>query len=206
MEVSELLEHMRSHVLRDVPNPQLFATDAMVAFLNEGYKIFARTTHCFVDIVPITLAVGQNRYDLPEGTVHVRQVSGENGRFLRAFSRKSKPGAFVGRPTHYSTDNRYRQIRLWPEPDGEYVLDIELAHLPEQVEDGDVIELDHDHALLLGDWIAYRCLLNNDPDASEMISAEKFQVNWLAGLRNAKMDFTRMAMGDTPSAQPRKWT
>lgn len=206
MEVSELLDHTRSHVLRDVPAPQLFGDAAMLAYLNEGYKIFARTTHCFVTMNQLELESGENTYALPDGTVHVRQVMNDKGRFLAPFTRRAKPKQFVGRPGAYSTDNRHRQIRFWPTPDADYTYIIEYAHLPEQVEDGDEIDLDYDHALLLAQWIAYRCLMNNDPDGSETISADTFHAAWLVGLRDAKMDYTRMAMGDNPSAQPRSWT
>lgn len=206
MEVAELIERTRSDVLRDVPAPQLFSEDSMVSYANEAYRLFVRTTHAFVDTISLDTVAGTDRYELGEDTIFVRGVVNAFGQSLGSYTRKSKPGAFNGKPTHYTTDGRHKTIRFWPNPDDVYELQIERAYLPALVTIDDVIELDYDYALLLADRIAYLCLRNNDPDGSETIDADQFQVSWLAGLRNAKMEYTRMAMGDHTSVQPRRWT
>lgn len=206
-DMSELLDHLRIEVLRDVPQPHLYTEDALVRALNEAYQKFARHTHLFVDEQSLTLTAGERFYPLPTQprTLFVRQVL-YNDRYLTPFTRRGKPKQFSGPPAAYSTDTRYKHIRIYPEPDAAYEIDIVRAYAPEQVSSTGVFDLPYEWALLLTDWAAYRVLVNNDPDATAAVSPEPFLNAWLAGLRSAKQEVIRMAMGDNPSAQPRSWT
>ena len=206
IEVDEVLEHTRSQVLRDFASPQLFSDPSLIRYLNEGYAIFARTTHAFTREFELDTIAGQKRYDMPSDVIHVRDVVGSYGISLGHYSRKTRRASCTGRPTQYTTDTKHRSIKFWPVPDNVYTFEIEAAVLPERVEDGDELDLDYDHGLLLPHFIAFRTLMNNDPDGSQTVAASDFQALWLAGLRDAKMEFARMKLGDQPRAVPQKWT
>ena len=205
--VLELLDHTRNEVLRDVVGPFLFSEDALLRYLNEGYKLFARHTHCFVDdLETLTTVAGTARYLLPADTIYVRQVSLGNT-YLTPYTRRAKPSlGLSGKPRAYTTDARHKHIKLYATPDDVYELELERAVSPEFVDQSDDVELDFEWAYMLPQWIAYRALSTNDPDGSNTVAAQGFYQNWGTGLREAKMDFARQAMGDNPSAQPRKWT
>lgn len=205
MNVIDLFDHLRIEVLRDSAKPYLFSDDALLRYLNEGYRLFARKTHYFTDEVEVVTTDGVARYDLPKGTVHVRQVE-IDGRWLTPFTRRAKPRMMEGRPLSYSTDTAQRSLKLWPRPDQAYSVNIERAHLPADLTLSSEIDLPDDWALLLGEWVTYRALRNNDPDGSNTVAATHFWEQWQIGLRDAKRDITQLAMGDAPSAQPQQWT
>ena len=205
MKVIDLIEHLRTDVLRDAAKPYLFSDDALLMYGNEGLNRFARATHYFTDEVEINASADVARYDLPKGTIHVRQVQ-IDGRWLTPFTRRAKPAGSVGRPSSYSTDPAQRGLKLWPRPDSSYLLAIERAYAPQKLELDDEIPLPDEWAMLLGEWIVYRALRNNDPDGSNTVSATGFWEQWKLGLRDAKREVTQMSMGDQPSAQPQPWT
>jgi len=205
--VIDLVEHLRNHVLRDVPSPQLFEDDLLVMGLNDAHKRFARTTHCYVDTLEtLNTVAGTRLYALPENTIFLREILCD-GRYLAPYTRRAKaPVGFSGRPLAYSTDTSQRNIRVYPQPDDVYTLELERAVTPETLDIDAVIPLDDEWAYLLCLWAAYRALRNNDPDGSQTIAAKDFYGEWGLHLRQAKIEFTRRAMGDNPQAQPRNWT
>lgn len=205
--VLEILDHTRNEVLRDVVGPFLFSDESLLRFLNEGYKLFARHTHCFIDeLETLTTVAGTARYDLPVDTIFLRQAFIEN-RPLTGYTRRAKPNmGLTGKPRAYTTDARHKVVKLYPTPDDVFEVELHRAVSPALVDQSSDIELDYEWALLLPHWVAYRALSNNDPDGSNTVAAQGFYQSWGVGLREAKMDFTRQAMGDNPSAQPRSWT
>lgn len=205
VDVSVLLDHLRNEVLRDIPQPQLYSEDALVRGLNEAYQKFARQTHIFVDEQPLTLTPGDRFFELPPQTIFVREVWFDGG-YLTPFTRRAKPKQLIGPPRAYSTDTGHRRIRLYPEPDDTYEVEIHRAFAPAAIDAQGSVDLDDEWAFLLTDWAAYRALVNNDPDATASVSPEPFLNSWLAGMRSAKQEVIRESMGDNPSAQPRSWT
>lgn len=205
--VLEILDHTRNEVLRDVVGPYLFSDEALLRFLNEGYKLFARRTHCFIDeLEVITTVAGTARYDLPADTIYLRQAFLE-GFPLTNYTRRAKPNmGLSGKPRAYTTDTKHKTVKLYPTPSDVFEIELHRAVTPPVVDQSGNVELDYEWAFLLPHWIAYRALNNNDPDGSNTIPAKQFYQNWGVGLREAKMDFTRQAMGDNPSPQPRSWT
>lgn len=206
MEVSDLIEHIRERVLRDAPAPFLFSDDEIVAYINEGLSKFCRGTHSLIDRFVVQLDEGVSTYDLPESTIHVRHVTTPAGVPLQPITRRHPLPERTGRPRVYTADVATGKFRVYPAPNEDTELELDVALMHEEVEDGDDIHLDPDHALLLAQWVAYRCLQNNDPDGSNTIAAEPFLASWLDGVRNAKMEFQHLRMGDVLTAQPRSWT
>ena len=204
--VEELLEHIRNDVLRDVAQPYLFSDESLMHYLNEGYKLFARHTHCFIDHEELETEQGVRLYPLPKRIIYVRQVWWEY-RPLAPFTRRSRLHfGLAGRPAAFTTDSGHKKLHVHPTPDGMYELTIQCAVSPELLEPGDEIDLEHEWAMLLPNWVAYRALGNNDPDGSNTVAAREFYQQWGLGLKEAKVDFTRQANTDNPSAQPRRWT
>lgn len=205
--VIDLLEHARIEVLKDVASPQLWGDDALLKFLNDAYQRFARTTHCFIDDeATIETVANVVRYALPSDTIHLRQVSLDNW-FLAGFTRKAKPRfGLVGKPRAYTTDSAQRTVKLYPAPDAVYTLTLERAVLPAQLDFGSSVDLDFEFAYLLVQWVAYQAMATQDPDKSNIMARDAFYRDWYTGVRSAKAHFTRMAMGDDPTVQPRKWT
>lgn len=205
--VSTLLSYIRDDVLRDVVSPYLFSDATLVALINDAYVQFARQTHAFVDTATLRLFDGRRDYSLPERTIFVRKMTTAAGRPLTDFTRRGAPlDARTGPPLAYTTDGKFRRTTIYPMPDARYDLTVSYAFIPEEVETSDDIELDHDHAYLLAEWVAFRALGNNDPDGSDTIDNRKFGDNWARGVRDAKLFFQRSMMGNDPSAQPRSWT
>lgn len=206
MLVTELVDHVRTEVLRDIQSPQLFSNEALVAYLNEGLAHMARKTHVFTDQFELTTVGGQRRYDLETTTIFVISATYPNGRALAPFTRRVKPYIWTGRPTAYSMDSAQRRMTLHPTPDDEYELLITRAIKPDALMEASEIPLPDDQAMLLGEWMTYRALRNNDPDGSDTVAADQFYESWLEGLRDMKREGVRFLVGDNPSAHPRRWT
>ena len=206
MRVSDLMSHVRNEVLRDHREPGLYGSDALMRYLNEGLAQMARRTHVFTDDFELVTKAGTRHYDAEKGTIHIQRIFDERGVALPSFTRKSRGSVWQSRPTAFTTDSAQRRIMLHPVPDDEYKLRVVRAYRPEPLTAADEVPLDEDRALLLAEWMAYRALQNNDPDASQTINGEGFHERWLVGLRDIKRDVVREAVGDNPSAQPRQWT
>ena len=206
--VLELMDHTRNEILRDVVGPYLYSEDALLRFLNEGYKQFARRTHCFVDeLTTLETVAGTARYDLPADTIFLREVYREDGVPLSSHTRRAKPSRLLtGKPIAYTTDTKHSTVKFYPTPDAAYTLELTRAIEAPTVDLSSDIDLPYEQAMLLPLWMAYRALQNNDPDGSETINGRQFFNDWGVGLKEAKIDYTRQAMGDNPSAQPRHWT
>lgn len=206
MEVADLLQYVRTEHLRDVVTPYLFSQESLLMYCNEALSKMARATHVFTEEEVMQTVDGQRQYDAPGGTVYVRGVTTPHGIPLAPYTRRIKPHIHRGRPCAFSMDAAQKRMTLHPTPDREYDLLVEYAYLPPQLEMDDDIPLPDDYALLLGEWMTYRALRNNDPDGSNTLAADIFQRAWLEGLRDMKREGIRYAMGDNPTAHPRKWT
>lgn len=204
----ELVLHVQEETLRDFANPVLFSESGLRRYMQEAFHLFCRHTHYFTELREFFLVAGERCHTLPANTLHIRQVFyPESGVYLTPFTRRAKPAAFIGRPQAYSTDSAQRVLRVYPAPDVDYIVELDRAYIPTLNCSTNVeIGLPDDYCLLLGDWMAYRALNNNDPDGSQTVSAELFRAKWASDLRDAKVEVIRRAMGDNPSAQPRKWT
>lgn len=202
--VDDLVSHLRDHVLRDAPQPWLFDDALLIRLINEAYKVFARKTHYFVTEGTIPLVAGTKSYPLPDDCVYLREVL-IGTRYLTPYTRRAKPRLWEGRPAAYSTDTAQSTVKFWPVPDDTYTAEIMYARVPDVVSAGNDLDLPDDWALGLADYVAFKALRNNDPDGSATIPATDFFETWGLFLRDVKAQVIRESMGESPSAQPRKW-
>lgn len=198
MNLRELLDHLRKHILRDTEKPSLWSDDELTLYLNEAYAQFARRTHCLVDdevdFTQVRTRAGVPAYALDPRIVFIAGIATDTGRPLRAKSRNQvRYRVGEGEPVLYSTDAAYTKLKLYPTPDAEYVLPMVVARLPLEklANDDDVPEFAEDYHLALCDWAAYRALNNNDTDAGKTIEAEPFRARWEVSVRDAKRDVFR---------------
>lgn len=203
--VSDLVQRLRSEVLRDNAQPYLYSTDEIIRTISEGVKLFARHTHCLLQDVQLTTTAGTARYTLPPTVCYVRQVS-LDGHFLTPYTRRAKPRAYSGRPTAYSTDSAQSSIKLWPIPDAAYTLTLDCAIVPAALSSSSTIPLTDEWLPTIMDYAASRLLNNNDPDGSQQIAAALFEKRWKEGLLAAKNQEIIIRNGDEPSAMPQYWT
>lgn len=213
MNVGELVEHIRSDVLRDEATPPLWSDALLVRYLNEAIDQFTIRTHCLQDetstFTTVETVPGVTDYPLDPRIVFVAEVVDvERGAVLRDRSR-TRVGfrSITGRPVSYRLDASHSKLKLYPTPDDEYELQMLVARKPLEplVNDTDEPEIPEHFHLKLCDWVAYRCLRNNDPDGGKMMDAEPFRVDWEMTLRDAKRELYRLRTGANPMAA-RNWT
>jgi len=208
MEAGRVIALARSEFLRDTAEPYLFSDDALLTYLNEGLNTIARKTFLFTQDVTVQTTAGSESVELPINTIAVLNVrhvdTGERLLLVnRKFNLQQLPQA---RPRAYKCGRQCKKIHLFPTPDKQYELGGEVAYLPPTLGMSDDVPMDDDYALLLVQFITHRALRTNDPDGSAMIESDRFQTAWLEGLRDIKREVIRNMAGDTPYAQPRRWT
>ena len=213
MTLSELIEHVRTHVLRDQARPPLWPDELLTLYFNEAEDQFARRTHCLSDATSdftfIETTAGEAVYALDPRVIFVAEIIDDSGHPVRDRSRRQiirRVGE--GRPVAFTTDASVRTLRLHPTPDKTYVLDMLVARRPlnKLANDADEPEIPEQHHLDLCDWVAYRCLRNNDPEAAAMAAApDTFRADWELKVRDAKRDVYRLRSGDNPTARG-NWT
>jgi hypothetical protein len=213
MNLGELIEHTRNHVLRDEAAPPLWSDTELTLYFNEAQVQFARRTHSLADETSdftfLTTEAGVSTYELDSRIVFVGEIIHEDtGIRLRDTTRRSIPKRHTnGRPVAYALDAAMKSIRLAPTPDDEYVLDLLVARKPlsKLLNDNDEPEIDEDYHLTLCDWVVYRALKNNDPEQTNTVAAEEFKKQWEEAVRDAKRDLYRMRSGPRPKAVS-NWT
>ena len=206
--LGELLEHTRSTVLRDVPQPWLFSDEELERHLIEAYKLFARRTHVFVEPdFEIETIADERTYQLPQRCIYVRDVS-IDGCALGAFTRSSRPRAFRGRPIAYSTDSAQTRIKFYPVPDRAYFVDIDYVTLPDTsgVAADIEVRLAEDWAYGLCFYAAGRALRNNDPDGSNTIAGDTLLADFNQLVRQVKVDIIRERTGEGARVRAPSWT
>jgi hypothetical protein len=200
--VEELLEHTRSHYLRDMASPHLWEMDELRAYLNEAQSLFARHTHCLTDDVELVTEDGVGRYLLEPETVYVLEVY-EGDKLLRALPRaKLRRTIHKGAPRAYTLDAAVRTLRLAPVPDDEYTLNLLVAHMPRDALTDDLDEpvIPAEYHLNLCDWVAYKALRNNDTEGSNTTAAENFRAAWGEALVEAKREMYHLRAGPASRA------
>jgi len=213
MNLGELVEHVRKHVLRDEALPPLWSDEELTLYFNEAQDLFARRTHILSDdesdLTFVTTEPGVAVYTLAPRVIFVSEVHhADTGIALRDMARRLLPRRFSeGRPVAYTMDARMRSMRLSPTPDAAYELDLLVARkaLNRLVNEGDEPEIPEEHHLDLCDWVTYKALLNNDPEQTNTVSAEVFRNAWELKLRDAKRAVFRMRAGPNPHARG-NWT
>lgn len=213
MNLGELLEHTRKHVLRDTAQPYLWPDELLILYFNDAQDQFARRTHCLSDsesdFTFIETEAGVASYALDPRVIFVAEIVDETGHPVRDRSRRQIVRRFgEGRPVAFTTDASVKTLRLHPTPDKAYVLDLLVARRPlnKLVDETDEPEIPEQHHLDLCDWVVYRCLRNNDPETVAMaVTPDVFRADWEMKVRDAKHDVYRLRSGDNPTARG-NWT
>jgi hypothetical protein len=202
MTLAELAQHVRAAQLRDEAEPFLWQWPEIILYFNEAESIFARRTHCLIDdesdLTRIVTKPGVAKYTLDPRIIHVRSVQHDSGVPVRHKPRKTMPSSISeGRPAHYNVDSGTNRIRLFPVPDDEYVLRMEVARKPLRplANEFDTPEIPEEYHLALTDWVVFKALSNNDPEGSNTVSAAEFRAAWEANLTEAKREVYRMRTG-----------
>lgn len=198
MNLGELIEHTRKRILRDAAKPPLWSDEELTLYFNEAQDQFARRTHCLLDeesdFTVLETEVGVRLYTLDERIVYVSEMLHEDGTHVRQGLRsRMNRGSAQAKSRYFSTDAKVRQIRLYPEPDDVYTIQMLVARKPLErlAVAADEPEIDEDYHITLCEWAAHRALRNNDVDGANMIEADKFRLSWEIAVRVAKLDVMR---------------
>lgn len=211
MNLEAMLKELRENILRDVTdqvspsgNNYLWSDDALVRYINEGERRFARKTECLIDkttpaVTQITLVDGVDEYPLDDRVINVLSavcnsytLRKTNHDALAGFPGNISAGNVVvkaqqaGGPLMFTTDEAARTLRVYPVPDARaagQVVYLRVSRLPlAQLVASNlkaVPEVPEDHHLDLLEWAAYRALRNHDNDGENMnkASAHKTRFN-----------------------------
>lgn len=207
MLVTQLLGYIRDDVLRDFESPPLFSDAALLSALNSGVALMARRTHIFVDQVQLETEPDVAHYTIAKNILFIRSITNDRGIHLFQLTRKYKLPHREGVPVAFYTDTTFRsKIELVPTPTDIYFYDISFVYKPELLIGADDLPLEHDHAMLLADYVASKLLRTNDPDGTQMVAARNFEESWNQGIQEMAREHIRYSAGDNPTAQPRLWT
>ena len=210
MVLSDLLEHTRGAVLRDVRVPQLFSDQNIVGYLDEGQNIVATRTHSFVSATrELELNTGENVYQLDADIAFVYSVrlDGYPGRLSISTENWTPDDEARARPTRFTVDRETQTIRFYQVPDQPYTAVLRVARRPAalSVDDLDVaIELKAQYQLVLADWAAYRCLSLNDTDGMNNPAALLAKRRFDERVNEIKADEYRLKMSSNNHVRGRR--
>lgn len=201
----ELLDYLRADILRDAAAPYLWSDALLFRRLSEAEAVHARRTYSIVDDTQtITTAANTPAYALPTGTIHVfsARVS-TNTRDMSSYTRKVIPNHLLtstGEPRIYTLDEATGAIRLFPVPDAVYTINLRIARLPAApVVSYTSPEIPERYHQDLVEYVAWRCLQDNDVDGSRTAGADRHHADWEMRLADAKRELYRLQLGAHPS-------
>lgn len=207
----ELLDYVRADILRDSALPYLWSDALILRYLAEAENKFARETYALLDDTQtITTAIGTSSYSLPTGTIFVESAAISTSAYdLGNYTRRFLPSNLAtatGTPTVFVNDQSSRTIRFYPVPDAVITIKLRVARLP-SVAIGlyAAPEIPEEYHLDLGEYVAWRCLQSNDADGEALGAADRHRKDWLQRVADAKREYYRARMGNTPNAT-RNWT
>jgi hypothetical protein len=206
----ELLTFARRDWLRDLATPQLWSDDLIYLYLNEAQQKFCRKTFAlYRDDLTVDIIAGTTDYALDTTVLFVFNgaLTGEPIDMNYAVWRKlPRNNSSVGTPRIFTFDEQSNVLRVSPTPDAAYTMHIGAAVLPSaDIDTTTEPEIDEEYHIDLLEWVAYRCLRNNDVDGQKMDTGELFRKTWDERIRDVKREVFRMRMGFDPHAQ-RSWT
>ena len=220
MTLRELLGHLRCNVLRDTAVPPLWSDTELIRYLGQAEALFARHTHILTDsesdFTTFDTVAGQNLYALDKRIIFVAEAgivltaedNSQSWHPLRDRTRVQLRNNFVqGRPNEYTAQVNKQSIRLSPVPDDVYTVQLSVARKPKKVmtQPAESPEIDEEYQLALCDYAAWQALMNNDPDGSNTVAADKFRDKWDLVLRDVKRDMSKQRAGAYPRARG-NWT
>lgn len=208
---SDLLSIIRADILRDSAVPYLWSDSLLYRYLSDAQEIHARRAYSIVDdSKTVSTAAGTQTYALPTGTIHV--LSGRvstDAQDLRDYTRKVIPYQLTtdqNKPQIYTLDEATGKIRFYPTPDAVYTINLRVARLPTNDISVSVNpEIDSRYHMDLTDYVAWRCLQNNDTDGQSIKAADRHHADWDQRLSDAKREYYRLQLGAHPSVVS-SWT
>lgn len=209
MNLGNLVNTVRTEMLRDFAQPYLWGDEQLVALLNEAETLFARHTHVLrddeSDLTQITTEAGKDRYTLSPAVIHIADIWDDTGRSLRHMNRKKLPRwPGEGKPAMYAADAAASSIRVYPVPDDEYALQMLVARKPlrRMARERDEPEIPEEYHRDLLLYVAWRALVNNGPEGADTTSAAEYQAEWKIRLRDVKREVYHERMGHELRVRP----
>lgn len=208
---AELLAYIRRDVLRDSALPYLWSDALLYQRLSEAQEIHARRTYSIIDDTQEILTdPDQPTYLLPDGTMFVLSARlSTSSRDMSVRTRRMIPSHLLtstGEPSVYTLDEATGVIRFYPVPDAVYTINTRVARLPSgALTSSATPEIPSRYHLDLAEYVAWRCLQDNDVDGSRTKASDRHRADWEMRLSDAKREFYRVQHGNNPNAVS-SWT
>lgn len=206
----ELLDYLRTDILKDAAEPYRWSDALILRMLSEAESKFARATYAILDSATITTEIDEPEYALPTGTLFVASaaVSG-NSRDMSNYTRRFIPTNLTtatGEPNMFVCDERSGYIRVYPVPEAVITINLRIARLPtDPLATYSSPEIPEEYHLDLAEYAAYRLLLSNDVDGQNTGAADRHKDDWNRRVSDAKREYFRIRSGANPCAV-RSWT
>ena len=208
---AELLAYTRTDVLRDAATPYLWSDALIYRRLSEAQEIHARRTYSIIDeTTTLTTEADVAVYANEATTLFILSATlSTSSMDLRNYTRKAIPSQLLtstGEPRIFTLDEATNKIRLYPVPDAAYTINLRIARLPlAAITSSTTPEIQARYHMDLPEYVAWRCLMDNDVDGQANKAAERHQKDWEQRVSDAKRELYRMQLGSNPSAV-RSWT
>ncbi|MFA5976487.1 MAG: hypothetical protein WC859_10050 [Elusimicrobiota bacterium] len=206
----ELLDYLRTDILKDAAEPYRWSDALILRMLSEAESRFARATYALLDSATITTEIGEPEYALPVGTIFVASAAvSTNSRDMENYTRRFIPTNLTtatGEPSMFICDERSGYIRVYPVPEAVITINLRVARLPTDVlATYSTPEIPEEYHLDLAEYAAYRLLLSNDVDGQNVGASARHEADWYKRLSDAKREYFRIRSGANPRAV-RSWT
>jgi len=207
----ELLDYIRTDVLRDSAVPYLWSDALILRTLAEAENQFARKTYALSDDTQtITTAIDTATYDFPIGVLYVYSAAvSTSANDLQNYTRRFVPTNLLtatGTPLLFTCDEAAKKIRLYPVPDSVMTINLRTARLPSSaIATYSSPEIPEEYHLDLAEFVAGRLLKNNDVDGQSVGAADRHMADWNQRVSEAKREYYRMRTGANPNAAS-SWT
>lgn len=208
---AELLAYTRTDVLRDAATPYLWSDSLVYRRLSEAQAIHARRTYSIIDeTTTLTTEAGVAVYENEATTLFILSATmSTSAADLRNYTRKAIPSHLLtstGEPRIYTLDEATNKIRLYPVPDAVYTVNLRIARLPAtSISSITSPEIQTRYHLDLAEYVAWRCLADNDTDGQADKSSERHRIDWEQRVSDTKRELYRMQLGNNPSVVS-SWT
>lgn len=185
---TELIEYVRV-LTADIAKPYLWSDDNILRFLQEAEKQFCRRTHVIRKDRTLDLVAGTTTYVLPDSVLKVygASITGTQLSYLLGDAIHIHYTTATGEPRSFVTGMDNRRMTFYPSPDGAYTVDMFCATYPDDpVALATESEIPEEYQYLLCDFAAYKCLITNDVDGTNVGTGQKFEQRWNEGILEAK--------------------
>jgi len=207
----ELLDYVRTDILRDTASPYLWSDDLIFRMLNEAQNAFARNTYILLsNSETIDITAGTSEYQLPATVLKVLSAALSGTAYdLMDYTHRRLPNSvssLSGTPRIFTCDEASNIIRFYPVPNAAYTVVLRVAMLPmTQITADTSPEIPSVYHTDLAEYVAWRLLQSNDVDGESVGAADRHRRDWFERLSNAKRETYRMRTNMSANAA-RSWT